>query len=128
MICTYLVFFIKCILFSASKAGSVGVIQLVENDADLQWLETNSTAGPYTIVLSFNMFNMDTLKRFKRTNNVNGVLLTKETNLKRPFSYSPDDTCPNRYSGFKSCDEPWNTYGSSLLLEDWPFPMFYMQV
>jgi nicastrin len=96
---------------------------------DVQWLETNSTAGPYTIVLSFKMFTMENLKRFKNSKNVNGVLLTGSTrNSERPSSYSPDDTCPNKYSGYNLCDKPWNPYGSSLLLEDWPFPMFYMKV
>lgn len=104
------------------------MIHIVESTEDVQWLEQNSTAGPYTIVLSFDMFKMDVLRRFKDSHNVNGVLLTRNTSLERPSSYSPEDSCPNRYSGFKSCDEPWNPYGSSLLLEDWPFPMFYMQV
>ncbi|XP_016844807.1 nicastrin [Nasonia vitripennis] len=112
---------------SSSKSGSVGVIHIVESMEDVQWLEQNSTAGPYTIVLSFDMFKMDVLKKFKDSHNVNGVLLTRNTSLERPSSYSPEDSCPNRYSGFKSCEEPWNPYGSSLLLEDWPFPMFYMQ-
>lgn len=104
------------------------MIHYVENDIDVEWLEKNSTAGPYTIVLSFDMFTMSNLKRFKNSNNVNGILLVRDRNSIRPASYSPDDTCPNRYSGATSCKESWNPYGSSLLLEDWPFPMFYTQV
>lgn len=103
---------------------------MVENDADVEWLEKNGTAGPYMAVLSFDMFTMKNLQRFKKSHNVNGVLLIYSEKLGRPSSYSPEDSCPNRYSGFKSCNstEPWNPHGSSLLMEDWPFPMFYMQV
>ena len=73
------------------------------------------------------MFSMSNLKRFKNSNNVNGVLLTWDPTEERPPSYSPDDTCPNRYSGFKTCSEAWNPYGSSLLLEDWTFPIFFTE-
>ncbi|XP_014210820.1 nicastrin [Copidosoma floridanum] len=112
---------------SSSRSGNVGAIHFVENELDIQWLEKNSTAGPYMIVLSFDMFTLENLKRFAISNNVNGVLLTRNMSLDRPASYSPEDSCPNRYSGYKSCDKPWNPYGSSILLEDWPFPMFYVQ-
>ncbi|XP_058805891.1 nicastrin isoform X2 [Phymastichus coffea] len=112
---------------SSSRSGSIGVIHYVENDIDIEWLEKNGTAGPYTIVLSFDMYTKSNLRRFKKSNNINGVLLTRNTSLEHPYRYSPDDTCPNRYSGSKSCDHEWNPYGSSLLLEDWPFPMFYTQ-
>lgn len=122
-------FFSKPPFFLAAKSGSVGVIHVVENEADVEWLEVNGTAAPYMVVLSFDMFTIKTLKRLKNSNKVSGVLLIK-TNSEKPSYYSPDDSCPNRYSGYKSCDpaEPWNPHGSSLLLEDWPFPMFYIQV
>ncbi|KAL0130689.1 hypothetical protein PUN28_002368 [Cardiocondyla obscurior] len=114
---------------SSSRSGSVGVIHLVEVEEDIAWIEKNATAGPYTVILPFAMFNKITLIRLKNTNNINGVLLTKNTSHDRPTEYSPEDKCPNRYSGYKKCDEsrPWNPFGSSLLLEDWPFPMFYTE-
>ncbi|KAL7293353.1 hypothetical protein TKK_0013123 [Trichogramma kaykai] len=111
---------------SSSRSGSVGVIQFVENEDDIVWLEKNATAGPYMIVLTFDMFTMKTLKRFEDVD-VNGVLLYRNTSLDRPTSYSPDDSCPNRYSGYTTCNESWNPHGSSLLLQDWPFPMFYIE-
>lgn len=118
------------LLFTASRSGSVGVVHLVEVDDDVVWIEKNATAGPYTVVLSFTMFNRDTLVRLKNTNNINGVLLTKNVSHERPLEYSPEDQCPNRYSGYKKCDDtnPWNPFGLALLMEDWPFPMFYTEV
>ncbi|KAL2715967.1 nicastrin isoform X1 [Vespula squamosa] len=114
---------------SSSRSGSVGVIHLIEHEDDVRWLETNATAGPYTAVLSFSMFMRNILIRLKNTNNINGVLLARNNSQKYPDFYSPDDTCPNRYSSYKKCNEKnlWNPYGSSILLEDWPFPMFYME-
>lgn len=113
---------------TASKSGSIGVIHFVEMEDDVRWLEYNATAGPYTVVMSFKMFNNDTLLRLRNTNNIHGVLLAHNISEGRPHWYSPEDTCPNRYSGYKQCDTPWNPKGSSLILEDWPFPMFYIQV
>lgn len=114
---------------SSSRSGSVGIIHLVDVDSDIAWIETNSTAGPYTVVLPFAMFNRRTLVRLRNTNNINGVLLTKNISHERPWQYSPEDQCPNRYSGYKKCDvmNPWNPFGSALLMEDWSFPMFYTE-
>lgn len=118
------------IVFAASRSGSVGVIHVIEEPSDLKWLEENGVAGPYTVVLPFSLFTRSTLLRLRATNNINGVLLAKNESQSLPMEYSPEDTCPNRYSGVKGCDEaePWNSLGSSLLMEDWPFPMFYLQV
>ncbi|KAL6257463.1 hypothetical protein P5V15_011033 [Pogonomyrmex californicus] len=114
---------------SSSRSGSVGVVHLIEIESDITWIEQNATAGPYTVVLPFVWFNKTTLIRLKNTNNINGVLLTKNISHERPFKYSPEDTCPNRYSGYKKCNDlkPWNPFGSALLMEDWPFPMFYTE-
>lgn len=101
---------------------------MVDTDVDLKWLEKSGDAGPYTAVVPFSMFTNDTLSRLRNTNNINGVLLARNTSVERPSHYSPDDTCPNRYSGVKECDKPWNPQGSSLLVQDWPFPMFYLKV
>lgn len=105
-------------------------MHLIEVDNDITWIERNATAGPYTVVLPFEMFTRNTLVRLRNTDNINGVLLTKNTSHERPSKYSPEDKCPNRYSGYKKCNDmkPWNPFGSALLMEDWPFPMFYTQV
>ncbi|XP_066599037.1 nicastrin [Prorops nasuta] len=112
---------------SSSRSGSVGVVHLVETESDLMWLEKNATAGPYTIVLPFSMFTGDILSRLRGTDNISGVLLINNLTESRPPLYSPEDTCPNRYSGYKTCEKPWNPYGYALLMENWPFPMFYME-
>ncbi|XP_016914122.1 nicastrin isoform X2 [Apis cerana] len=114
---------------SSNRSGSVGIIHLVEGESDIRWLEYNATAGEYTVVLTFSMFTRNTLFRLRNTHKINGVLLARNISQPRPDFYSPEDTCPNRYSGYKKCNDtsPWNPSGSSLLMEDWPFPMFYTE-
>lgn len=114
---------------SSSRSGSVGVVHLIEIDDDITWIERNATAGPYTVVLPFDMFTRNRLIRLRNTNNINGVLLARNTSRERPSKYTPEDKCPNRYSGYKKCNnaKPWNPFGSALLMEDWPFPMFYTE-
>jgi len=39
--------------------------------------------------------------------------------------FSPEDTCPNRYSDVNNCPmKPWNPYGTDILLKSWSFPIF----
>ncbi|XP_012233434.1 nicastrin [Linepithema humile] len=113
---------------SSNRLGSVGVVHLIDADEDITWIERNATAGPYTVVLPFKMFTKERLVRLRNTNNINGVLLTRNISY-TVSNYSPDDACPNRYSGYKKCNDahPWNPFGSALLMEDWPFPMFYTE-
>lgn len=115
--------------FTASRSGSTGAIHFIENELDLKWLESNSTADPYIAVVSLSMFTKDTLFRLKVINKVNGVLMANMTKGRLSF-YSPEDTCPNRYSGVRQCNDtkPWNPHGSALLMEDWPFPIFFIEV
>ena len=57
-----------------------------------------------------------------------------EYDLKPPTSFSGDSKCPNSHSSLysdgsvESCganpNNPWNPFGSGILLEDWSFPIF----
>jgi nicastrin len=44
----------------------------------------------------------------------------------RPTQYSPDNVCPNKYSGEETCNTnaPWNPLGNNFLLRDWNVPIF----
>lgn len=59
---------------------------------------------------------------------VSGLVLTSNKTT-TTTSYSPDDTCPNRFSGLDhdKCDsEKWNPAGESLLFVNWGFPIIYI--
>lgn len=76
----------------------------------------------------------DVLKSIELSNSkINGVILlmngsnqeiiAQDNLLKSGFS--PEDSCPNRYSDSGSCPlKPWNPYGTNILLESWSFPIF----
>lgn len=64
---------------------------------------------------------------------VNGIMLLMNDSNKTGIDndkllqngFSPEDSCPNRYSGEDSCpNNPWNPYGTDILLKSWSFPIF----
>ncbi|KAK0078070.1 hypothetical protein PV326_009606, partial [Microctonus aethiopoides] len=114
---------------SSSRGGSVGVIQILDGPDDLGWLETNATAESYMIVMPISMFTQNIIERLEATNIINGILVTKNSSEENPSSYSPEATCPNKYSSHKMCDvkNPWNPLGNNFLLKDWKFPIFYIE-
>lgn len=72
------------------------MIHIIEKESDLRWIEQNATAGFYSVVLRFDMFNRENLVRLRNTGIINGVLLADNITTNAPSSYSPEDTCPNR--------------------------------
>lgn len=85
--------------------------------------------------LLFYLFTCSVLQKIESNNNkVNGVLLLMngtnqeviDTDNLLKTGFSPEDTCPNRYSGVSSCNasQPWNSYGTDILLKNWDFPIF----
>ncbi|XP_065351509.1 nicastrin [Cloeon dipterum] len=119
---------------ASRRTGNVGVLQLLKEPADVTWLTKEAPDDTYMAIVHSNMFTEQTLRALKDSPKVGGVVLlrsdTEENNL---ASYSPEDSCPNRYSGLSSFEKqlcsdskPWNPKGSSLLQVDWGFPIFYV--
>ncbi|CAH1736880.1 nicastrin [Aphis gossypii] len=118
---------------TSSRFGNVGTLHLVTNSTDLDWLFNEGQADPYTVALTPKMFNREVLQDIELSTKVNGIMLlmngTEEEvinndNLQNN-GFSPEDTCPNRYSGVSSCPmKPWNPYGTDILLKSWSFPIF----
>lgn len=56
-------------------------------------------------------------------NDINQTVTDNDDLLESGFS--PEDSCPNRYSNGDSCPKnPWNPYGTDILLKNWSFPIF----
>lgn len=119
---------------TSSRSGNVGVVHIIESKSDADWLINNGLAAPYVAVLRPSLFTKSLLSELQFSGKVNGVALIYNGTLDKPNSFSHEDTCPNRYSGLSSpfkqtCGigerEPWNPLGSSVLLMDWKFPIFY---
>ncbi|XP_059482023.1 nicastrin [Neocloeon triangulifer] len=119
---------------ASQRTGNVGVLQVLNNQADVAWLVKEAPEDKYMAVVFSDMFTRQTLDALKESPKVNGVVLLRsdleESSL---ASYSPEDQCPNRYSGLSSFSEQqcgqkesWNPKGNSLLLIDWGFPIFFV--
>ncbi|CAH0395070.1 unnamed protein product [Bemisia tabaci] len=115
---------------SSSLNGNVGVIHLIESPADLTWLVNGTGKGPYVVALRPPMFRQSTLSQLIGNEKISGMLLMSAPSDPRVSSFSHADSCPNRYSSLPgSCDPeaPWNENGTALLLQDWGFPMFFIE-
>lgn len=67
------------------------------------------------------------MEKLRSFDSISGILLAMNGTKDRPESLSPDDTCPNRYSGLPgTCDTNWNPSGLSYLREDWSKPIFFV--
>ena len=94
-----------------------------------------------SVVLTPKTFTLTILKRLRDSGRVSGVLLLfadtyDESTTSLPFKYSDDQSCPNRYSSLyypnedeTNCPEnnPWNSAGQGILLENWPFPIVLLK-
>lgn len=114
--------------------GSVGVLHLIENEKDFDFIFNKPTAPPYTLIMNPALFTRDNIINVlnKGKQIVAGIVLIKNTtNLS---FFSQESKCPNQFGGLineQVCDQndpnhSWNPFGTGLLLEDFPFPVYYV--
>lgn len=117
--------------------GNLGIVWLVEDTSDLVHILKTGPTHPYIPILRKNHYNRKNLLEFKANpERVSGVVFLDadhDDSKSRTSPFSPDDICPNRYSGLyvndshhKDCKHPWQEESpvSGLLYEDIPFPIF----
>ncbi|XP_017031604.1 nicastrin isoform X2 [Drosophila kikkawai] len=120
---------------SSTYSGSVGVLHRINVEADLEFLLAGPPSPPYAPMIPPHLFTRDNLMRLKMAGpqNISVVLLVNQTNNMQQFSHELN--CPNQYSGINSSSETcdatnpaknWNPWGTGLLHEDFPFPIFYI--
>ncbi|EDW43560.1 nicastrin isoform X2 [Drosophila sechellia] len=120
---------------SSTYSGSVGVLHLINVEADLEFLLTSPPSPPYAPMIPPHLFTRNNLMRLKEAGpkNISVVLLINRTNQMKQFSHELN--CPNQYSGLNSSSETcdasnpaknWNPWGTGLLHEDFPFPIYYI--
>lgn len=121
---------------SSSRNGNVGVIHLVRNISELNWVIRSSPLHEYIVGVNLDMFTMKNLRQMNTSSKVVGVLLMQKTPRELIHRFSAEDTCPNRYSGLaapqigeKVCDdnEAWNPYGMGAMRERWNMPIFFTE-
>ncbi|KAH8288623.1 hypothetical protein KR054_006753 [Drosophila jambulina] len=121
---------------SSTYSGSVGVLHRINVEADLEFLLASPPSPPYAPLIPPHLFTRDNLMRLKMAGpqNISVVLLINKTDKMKQFSHELN--CPNQYSGINSsssetCDasnpaKNWNPWGTGLLHEDFPFPIYYI--
>ncbi|XP_016981949.2 nicastrin isoform X1 [Drosophila rhopaloa] len=120
---------------SSTYSGSVGVLHLINSEADLEFLLTSAPSPPYAPMIPPHLFTRNNLMRLKEAGpkNISVVLLINKTAQMKQFSHELN--CPNQYSGLNissaTCDasnpaKNWNPWGTGLLHEDFPFPIYYL--
>lgn len=72
---------INC-LIAASNKGAIGVVHIVKDVSDAQWMVFNSTAGPYMAVVSTDLFHSVVELFMDNPGNVAGVLLYENATQK----------------------------------------------
>lgn len=120
---------------TSSRNGNVGVIHLVHNSTDFDWVLGSPPMDSYILALNLDMFSFENLKKLNDSDRISGVLLMQKMPRKDIVKFSPEDTCPNRYSGLagppkrkNTCEPvPWNpkTIYSSISMYKWKMPIFF---
>ncbi|XP_007481708.1 nicastrin isoform X2 [Monodelphis domestica] len=120
----------------SSISGDTGVIHVVEEEEDLEWVLTEGPNPPYMVLLEGNLFTRKVMEKLKGTIRISGLAVA----LAKPSpedGFSPSLECPNDGFGIYSnsygseyahCKEGnWNQLGNGLAYEDFDFPIFLLE-
>lgn len=102
------------------------MIHFITDQSDLDFILKQGTAPPYMPVMPTHLFTPQTVNTLKiQTDRVSGIVLYNDS---RPLDhYSHESVCPNQASNLESsCSRPWNKYGTDILNQDLPFPVYYV--
>lgn len=120
--------------FLAKFGGSTGVIHLVKTTEDFDFLINNPPSPPYAPVIFPHLFTRENILKLKNSKDISVLVLINNTT--KMNSFSEESKCPNQFGGLigekQTCDiekpeTTWNPYGTGLLQENFPFPIFYVQ-
>lgn len=107
----------------------MGVLHVVQKQSDMDFFTKDTmTSPPYAPVLPPHLFTRPNVMRLKALGpDLISVLVLINDHL--PATFSHESQCPNQYSGFNrdgECNANWNPPGTGLLLEDFPFPIYFV--
>lgn len=118
------------ITFAAKFGGSVGVLHVVQKQADMEFFTKDSMPSPpYAPVLTPHLFTRENVMKFKALGPDLISVLVLINDFSKVTTFSHESTCPNQYSGYArdgQCNAQWNPVGTGLLLEDFPFPIYFV--
>lgn len=84
---------------------------------------------PYAPILPPHLFTRENVMRLKALGPDLISVLVLINDFSKVSSFSHESQCPNQYSSYNrdgQCNANWNPPGSGLLLEDFPFPIYFV--
>lgn len=84
---------------------------------------------PYAPVLPPHLFTRENVMQLKALGPDLISVLVLVNDFSQVTTFSHESQCPNRYSSYSrdgQCNAHWNPHGSGLLLEDFPFPIYFV--
>lgn len=122
---------------SSKLGGSVGVLHFIRSEADIDFVVRQHPAPPYAPVITPHLFTRKNILRLRDQGgrHVSALVLINNATVLQEFSQ--ESRCPNQFSGLIGGEEQdtcsterqegsWNPWGTGLLLEDFPFPIYYV--
>uniref|UniRef100_A0AAX7SSL8 Nicastrin n=1 Tax=Astatotilapia calliptera TaxID=8154 RepID=A0AAX7SSL8_ASTCA len=121
----------------SSLSGDVGVLHVLESEANLDWVLKTGPNPPYMVILDSTLFTRSIMMKLKTgSSRVAGVVVVAPSSNPAE-GFSPHTTCPNENSGVYSesydpalahCNVTvWNPLGNGLSYEEYDFPMFSLK-
>ncbi|KAJ8034271.1 Nicastrin [Holothuria leucospilota] len=113
--------------------GNTGVIHLIENQTDIDWLQDKGPHAPYMAVFNADMFKRENIEKILKTGKVSGIVVdhsnhTRKEIIEEERWYSSDKSCPNQNFGLYNdteCPIQWNPYGDGTNFDiDFGVPVF----
>jgi len=117
--------------------GNVGVIHLVQNETDIDWIVSHGKFSPYIPLLTAEMFTDSNMKRLIESKKISGALvihadINGDNKTHRPEYFSPDSSCPSENFGmyadedkYKNCKKlKWNPPGNGMSFVYYGVPIF----
>uniref|UniRef100_A0A182U8L9 Nicastrin n=1 Tax=Anopheles melas TaxID=34690 RepID=A0A182U8L9_9DIPT len=122
---------------SPSNGGSVGVLHLINSKADIDFIVQKHPSPPYAPIVPPALYTRENILRLRDEAGPYVSALVLMNNASGLEQFSQESRCPNQYSGLAAgqqqqrcsvdqAEDSWNPWGSGLLLEDFPFPIFYV--
>lgn len=110
-------------------------MHVVTDETSLNWVLKDGPHDPYIVVMYPEHFSSENLLKFKSSDRVSGVLVLKDKpgeTVSTISKFSTDLSCPNsQFSAYNSSNpnrcQNWNAPGSSLLFENFGFPIFLVK-
>ncbi|XP_058812437.1 nicastrin [Topomyia yanbarensis] len=122
---------------SSQLGGSVGVLHFIRSAADIDFVTNQHPAPPYAPVIPPHLFTRENILQLRDRGgqHISAVVLINNATLLN--YYSQESRCPNQFSNLiaagqeEACsvanpERSWNPWGTGLLLEDFPFPIYYV--